>query len=90
MLERDQFNETFVDYIGLIYEGFPVVDPVTGKKPCDMIRDKIPSTDPGLLENDCDDTTTNTLKYVAFAKSPQSAEQSLLRQFWKDLTAKLR
>lgn len=88
MLERDQFNETSLDYVGLVYEGFPVVDPVTQKKPCDMIRDKILSSN--LLEQDCEFTTANTLKYMAFSKSQQAGAESPLRQFWRDLSAKLR
>lgn len=87
VLERDRFNETPIDYIGLAYNGFPVIDPLTGKKPCDMINDKISPAD--LLETDCD-FSNNNLRYVAFSKTPAGDTPSKLRSFWKDLSAKLR
>lgn len=89
-LDKDIFFDEYVDVAALSYDGITVTDPLTGKAACDLLSDRL---NPSQLKRyECVyDTQNNRLRMVSISKTPASGAQATpLREFWRDMTAKLR
>jgi len=90
-LSTDVFFDEFVDVAAVAYDGITVSDPSTGKAACDFLSARL---DPArnLKRYDCAyDPQSGMLRMVAISKTPASGAQATpLRDFWRDMTAKLR
>ena len=90
VLERDVFFDGFIDVTALAYDGVAVVDPATQKTMCDLFAYRL---DPSNLKGyDCVyDPSNGRMRMVAIARTPASGGSGApLRDYWRDMTSKIR